>query len=65
VTASGSSLPEVQALLAILSVCGRALEPGWPGHDPVREFWVRQPEFRAMAILTTPATAVLLAARVG
>ena len=41
------------------------LSPGWPGHDPVREFWTARADFRTAEILTTPTMAVLVAARVG
>ena len=40
------------------------LTPGWEGPDPVREFWTTQPGFVATEVLTTPTSAVLIAARV-
>ena len=39
------------------------LTPGRAGPDPVREFWATHPDFVVTELLTTPATAALLAAR--
>jgi predicted O-methyltransferase YrrM len=39
------------------------LTPGRPGPDPVREFWLRHAQLAASEILTTPATAAIIAAR--
>ena len=38
--------------------------PDWPGPDPVREFWATRDDVVVTEILTTPATAALVAARV-
>jgi hypothetical protein len=55
-------------LLELLSPGGTALlddlTPGRPIEgDPVREFWLRHPEFVAVEFLTTPTTAAILATR--
>lgn len=39
------------------------LTPNRPGRDAVREFWFGHPDFAAVEILTTPATAAIVAAR--
>jgi predicted O-methyltransferase YrrM len=39
------------------------LTPGRPGPDPVRRFWLRHPDLAATEILTTPATAAIVAVR--
>ncbi len=39
------------------------LTPGRPGPDPVREFWLNHRELVATEILTTPATAAIVATR--
>ena len=39
------------------------LTPGRPGPDPVREFWLEHPELAAIELLTTPATAAIVAVR--
>jgi predicted O-methyltransferase YrrM len=39
------------------------LTPGFPGPDPVREFWLHAPDLAATEILTTPSTAAILAVR--
>lgn len=39
------------------------LTPGHPGPDPVREFWLGDPRLAATELLTTPATAAIVAAR--
>ena len=40
------------------------LTPGRPGPDPVREFWLRHPELAAVELLTTSASAAIVAVRV-
>jgi predicted O-methyltransferase YrrM len=39
------------------------LTPGRPGHDPVRELLFNHPQLIAVEILTTPATAAIVASR--
>ena len=39
------------------------LTPDRPGPDPVRELWLSNPAVAAVEILTTPATAAIVAAR--
>jgi predicted O-methyltransferase YrrM len=39
------------------------LTPGRPGPDPVRELWLGHSELEAVEILTTPASAAILAVR--
>jgi predicted O-methyltransferase YrrM len=39
------------------------LTPDWPGPDPVRTFWLETAPVEAVEILTTPATAAILAVR--
>lgn len=39
------------------------LTPGRPGPDPVREFWLGQPELVAAELMTTATTAAILAVR--
>jgi predicted O-methyltransferase YrrM len=41
------------------------LTPGFPGPDPVREFFFGHPELAAVEILTTPTTAAVVAAKRG
>jgi hypothetical protein len=40
------------------------MTPGRPGPDPVRELWFSHPALAAVEILTTAATAAIVAARV-
>ena len=37
------------------------LTPGWPGPDPVREFWLADPRVAGVEVLTTPQTAAIVA----
>ena len=39
------------------------LTPEWEGEDPVRAFWTTRPDFVAAEVLTTPASAALIAVR--
>ena len=39
------------------------LTPGFAGPDPVREFWLDQPDLAATEVLTTPESAAILAVR--
>jgi len=39
------------------------LTPGPSALDPIREFWLGHPQLAAVELLTTPATAAILAAR--
>jgi predicted O-methyltransferase YrrM len=39
------------------------LTPNRPGRDLVREFWLRHPRMAAAEVMTTPATAAILAAK--
>jgi len=40
------------------------LTPGRPGPDPVREFWLGHPALASTEVLTTPATAAIVASRI-
>ena len=40
------------------------LTPGRPGPDPVRAFWLGHPRLAATEVMTTPATAAIVAVRV-
>jgi predicted O-methyltransferase YrrM len=40
------------------------LTPGAAGPDPVREFWLGHPALAATELLTTPATAAIVATRI-
>ena len=55
-TAGGSSIPEVQRLLAVLATGRRCAEP-------VRELLFGHPELVAVEILTTADTAAIVAAK--
>jgi predicted O-methyltransferase YrrM len=39
------------------------LSPEWPHPDPVREFWLENPEVAATELLTTPEAAAIVAVR--
>lgn len=39
------------------------LTPGRPGPDPVREFWLGNPDLAAAEVLATPTTSAILAVR--
>jgi len=40
------------------------LTPGRPGPDPIREFWLRNPRFAAVEILTRPDMGAIVATRI-
>ena len=56
-----------EAAAALVAPGGLALKddltPNFPGPDPVRTFWFGHEDFAAVEILTTPATAAIVAAR--
>jgi predicted O-methyltransferase YrrM len=66
---AGKQHPEVDAeeVIGLLAPGGTIfmddLTPGYPGPDPVREFWLNHPRVAAVEILTTPETAAILGAR--
>lgn len=56
--------PEVVALLEPGGLLVKDdLTPDWQGPDPVREFLFEHPDLVAVEILTTPATAAVVAAK--
>ena len=64
---AGGDARATDAAAALVAPGGFALKddltPNRAGRDPVREFWLGHPDFAAVEILTTPATAAIVAAR--
>ena len=65
---SAAAKQQPERVLALLAPRGTTvlddLTPGRPvDGDPIREFWLRRPELAATELLTTPASAAIVAVR--
>jgi hypothetical protein len=68
VNVASEALLELVAPSGVVVIDDMTPEEHWPEEwrgrpDPVREFWLSDPRLRAVELLTTPATAAIIATK--